>query len=116
MAENDAYASDDRGPAVRTSSEPTQRLLTEFHSGVAQHVAAIQAAGREFLAGHAGERGPREIRVEIAVTPDPDASKTEYDSVDCWDEDVICGKGPTGYIHCTVHVCMTVGPITVAPG
>ncbi len=103
--------------SIRTSSEGSQRALTEFHTGVADHIGAIQTAGREFLAQHAsaGSEGLRTIRVEISVGPARGEAESQSNSTDCWDADYICGKGPSGYIHCTAHVCMEVGPITVAP-
>lgn len=103
---------------VRTSSVDSQRALTEFRESIADHVAAIQRSGREFLAspGTSENAARQEIQIEIGVGPGREDESALYDSVDCWDEDVICGKSTTGYIHCTVHVCMKVGPVTLAPG
>lgn len=101
---------------TRASSSESQQALTTFHASVSTHIAAIQTAARELLARDTDGSGPREIRLDIKVGPDSSEPRAQFDSVDCWDEDVICGKGPTGYIHCTVHVCMEVGPITVLPG
>jgi hypothetical protein len=114
----DEMAKNDQTPevshAVRTSSKDPQKALTAFHAHVADHIAAIQTAGHEFLASHADGLGPREVRIEIAIGPDENQSR-DYHSVDCWDEDVICGKSTTGYIHCKVHICMEVGPVEVLP-
>jgi hypothetical protein len=100
---------------IRATSAEAQRTLTDFHASVADHIAAIQAAGREIVAQQEGET-PTGIRVEIEVGPDPTETSGLNRSVDCWDEQVICGKGASGYIYCTIHVCMTVGPVTVLPG
>lgn len=80
---------------------------------MAEQIAAIQTAGHEFLLSRPDPdgAGARQIRVEISIGPDSDESQGQYNSVDCWTEDVLCGKGATGYIHCKVRVCMEVGPI-----
>jgi hypothetical protein len=103
-------------PEIRESAEASQQTLTAFQAGIAKHIAAIQAAGREFLTHQAEGQAPREIRVEITAGPDPSADPSPLRSIDCWDEDIICGTSSTGYIHCTIHICMEVGPITVKPG
>jgi len=103
-------------PIQSTSPFNSLRLLTEFNEGIAKQVKAIQAAGRGLLATatEGKDAGLREIRVEIVVGPDPNEKGPAFDSVDCWDQDVICGTSTAGYIHCTLHVCMEVGPVTLA--
>jgi hypothetical protein len=111
----DSYPPPDAA-AVATSTADSQQMITQFRQRIAEHVAAIQTAGRETLVEQTGvqEPSPREIRLEITVGPDPKASRLQANSVECWDQDYVCGKTPTGYLHCTVRVCMEIGPITIS--
>ena len=101
---------------IRSSARDSQQTLSDFREQVSEQVAAIQAAARELVQGSAGASALTGMDIQIGVGPDPKAARFDNTSVNCWDEDVICGKSTNGYIHCTVHVCMQVGPITVEPG
>jgi hypothetical protein len=115
MTQSDQYAGEFK---IRSSSKDSQRILSEFHEKVSEHLAAIQAAARELLQSPAGvgDSTLSGINIQVGVGPSPNAARFDNTSVDCWDQDVICGRGTNDYIHCTVRVCMEVGPITVEPG
>ena len=82
-------------------------MLQERLSG---EIAAIHAAALEILSGQQGT-APQAIRMSINVEPEvvvepgqePVAANR---STTCWDHTYACGKSETGYIMCTVHVCM----------
>lgn len=99
-------------PAVASSR---QDLLTKFRAAIAPEIGEIQAKGRQYFA-EADSSSPTRLSIEIGVGDDPNHIEAANTSLDCWTEDVICGKGETGYLHCTVRVCMIIGPITESPG
>ncbi len=103
--------------SVKPSDRGTRNALDDFQTAIAEHVAAIQKAARDRLASmdSNNENAPSTFRIEIGVGRDPKAESAVNRSVDCYDEDYICGKSASGYIHCTAHVCMIVGPVTVEP-
>jgi hypothetical protein len=96
-----------------------RRFLMEAMGTVDQQISALHAAGRELLARRGDTDSPMgEIRFDIRVRPEQ--MQTLADSPgpasECYTESYICGKGPTGYIRCTVEVCIEVEPVTVTPG
>jgi hypothetical protein len=111
----DPYPSAD-APGVRSIAD-SHEIIGAFRRQVAEHVTAIQAAGRDMLSQQVGtdnNASAKEIRLEITVGPDPKEGRSTVDSVECWDHDYICGKTSTGYIHCTVRACMEIGPVTLS--
>jgi hypothetical protein len=102
------------------SNEERQESLLGFLHDVDGHIGAIQEAARDRMLRQsaAGNGAPSEIRVEIATGPNADPGQATFDA-DLTPATVTvsypCGKGPTGYIYCTVTYTETTGPVTVSP-
>lgn len=82
-------------------------MLQERLSG---EVAAIHAAALELLSGQQGTP-PSAVRMSINVEPEPTPAPDREPvaanrSATCWDHTYACGKSESGYIMCTVHICM----------
>mgnify|MGYP000980359722 CR=1 FL=1 len=92
-----------RGAARGTARKSLDGLLEV----IGDHITAIQDASRELLPTNADEEAT--VRIELTTGAPPAAHSA---SSDCWDAEYICGKGPSGYIKCTVRVCIDTGPVT----
>jgi hypothetical protein len=89
---------------------PAQALLTMLQERLSGEVAAIHAAALEMLSGQHGTVA-NAVRVSMTVEPQttPEADQevvAANRSTTCWDHTYACGKSETGYIMCTVHICM----------
>lgn len=103
--------------APTAEHSPSQRALTQFRERIAGNLDAIHAIALEYVQGRHNLEdvpAPKGIRVDITVGPSTE-SGSDFTSVDCYDDRVICGESETGYIYCTVHYCMEIGPITQRP-
>ena len=100
-------------PSNRTSDRKPNRALMEFDDSIHAHVADLHAACRDLLShqDQTDTSSPHEVRIEIRSSLDrPESSAyglpAADSSMECWDHTYPCGKGPNGYIYCTVRVCM----------
>jgi hypothetical protein len=95
---------------VQATYAPAQALLTLLQERLSGEVAAIHAAALELLSGQQGP-APGAVRMSINVEP-KDASEQHQESpaatysASCWDHTYACGKSESGYIMCTVQICM----------
>jgi hypothetical protein len=95
----------------------------EFKDSINEHVVALQAACRDFMAKQGATNNPasREIRIDIRTGLDDPESPTrgrvsDDRSAECWEHVYVCGHFLNGEpYYCSVRVCMIVGPITVEP-
>ena len=96
-------------PILRVSVRPGQP-----HEGMDEHISALHAAARDLLTRQPepGTPVPNTIWIDIRVGPNSGPVPQARIDAECWTATYICGKGATGYIHCTVDVCMEVGDIT----
>jgi hypothetical protein len=92
-----------------------RQMVMSLADAVESHVEAIHQAGRDFLARRDNSAGePKKLQIHIEVAAEEGVVREAPESgMDCWDADYICGKSASGYVHCTVRVCMEVGPVTV---
>ena len=95
---------------VQATYAPAQTLLTLLQERLSGEVAAIHAAALELLSGQQGP-APSALRLSInvepgeATEPHPEPGPATY-AATCWDHTYACGKSESGYIMCTVHICM----------
>jgi hypothetical protein len=95
---------------VQATYAPAQALLTMLQERLSGEVAAIHAAALDLLSGQQGP-APSAVRMSINVepqgVPEPgqDPPVATY-SASCWDHTYACGKSESGYIMCTVQICM----------
>ena len=97
------------GPTQATYA-PAQALLSMLQERLSGEVAAIHAAALEMLSGQQGA-APSALRMSITVEPEiePEPARQPLAanrSTTCWDHTYACGKSESGYIMCTVHICM----------
>lgn len=95
---------------TQSTYAPAQALLTLLQERLSGEVAAIHAAALEMLSGQQGT-APGAVRMSISVepeiTPEPGREAVAANrSATCWDHTYACGKSESGYIMCTVHICM----------
>jgi hypothetical protein len=95
---------------IQATSSPAQILLTMLQERLSGEIAAIHAAALEILSGQQGSV-PHAIRMSISVEPEATSEPGQEPaaanrSTTCWDHTYACGKSESGYIMCTVHVCM----------
>jgi hypothetical protein len=94
----------------QTTYAPAQTLLNLLQDRLSGEVAAIHAAALELLSGQQGP-APSALRMSInvepgeATEPRPESAPATY-AATCWDHTYACGKSTTGYIMCTVQICM----------
>lgn len=96
--------------STQSTYAPAQALLSMLQERLSGEVAAIHAAALEMLSGQQGT-APSAVRMSINVEPEGDQGSGQEPelanrSATCWDHTYACGKSTTGYIMCTVHVCM----------
>jgi hypothetical protein len=95
--------------STRSTYAPAQALLTMLQEQLSVEVAAIHAAALEMLSGQHGTAASAvrmSVNVEPQTTPDAGREPAENRAATCWDHTYACGKSETGYIMCTVHICM----------
>lgn len=95
--------------AAQSAYAPAQALLTMLQERLSGEIAAIHAAGLEMLSGQHGPAASAvrlSINVEPESSPEPGREPAANRSATCWDYTYVCGKTPTGYTECTVHICM----------
>jgi hypothetical protein len=96
--------------STQATYAPAQALLTLLQERLSGEVAAIHAAALELLSGQQGT-APSAVRMSINVEPEisPEPGRdgaAANRSAACWDHTYACGKSESGYIMCTVHICM----------
>lgn len=96
--------------STQATYAPAQALLTLLQERLSGEVAAIHAAALEMLSGQQGT-APSAVRMSINVEPEisPEPGRegvAANRSATCWDHTYACGKSESGYIMCTVHICM----------
>ena len=100
-------------------SNAEQARLIDAVTSVQEHISALHVAGRQLLRRRAEDGDPlREIRFDVRVNAEgtDSAADAPGPGSECYTASYICGKGPTGYLRCTVEVCIEVEPATVLPG
>lgn len=98
----------DLAAELTTMAKGAPQSLEDFRRDVRDQIEAILTAGRDMLEHGSGGELPTGARVELSVGANPAEDDATIRSVDCWDHTYACGKSPSGYIYCTVRVCMIV--------
>jgi hypothetical protein len=98
------------------ASREARNSLSELRERMDEHISALHDVGRSLLERQddAGALVPRGIRVNIAIGGEPGPER-QAPSTWCYTETYLCGEGASGYLTCTVDVCMEVGPVTIRP-
>lgn len=90
---------------------PAQALLTLLQDRLSGEVAAIHAAALELLSGQQGP-APSSFRMSINVHPQggfeshPEPAPAAL-AATCWDHSYACGQSKSGYIMCTIQICIS---------
>jgi hypothetical protein len=95
------------------ASKEVRNSLSEFRERMDEHISALHDVGRSLLERQANASAlvPSGIRVNVTIGAEPSPER-QAPSTWCYTETYLCGKGASGYLTCTVDVCMEVGPIT----
>lgn len=96
--------------STQSTYAPAQALLTMLQERLSSEIASIHAAALEMLSGQHGTAASAvrmSINVEPETTSEPGREPAAANrSATCWDHTYACGKSESGYIMCTVHICM----------
>jgi hypothetical protein len=95
------------------ASEEDKRVLSELAESMNEHISALQALGRAYLARKSeyDPHAPTRVLINIGVGPN---SELFDEKLSCLSTTLtyICGKGESGYIYCQRDVLICTAPLS----